>query len=463
MLCMSMTSEEQAQRITALEAENKALRERIAELERRLGLNSQNSSKPPSSDGFKKSTRTKSLRTPSGKKTGGQKGHRGYTLEAVSKPDKIVKHEPPDCCGGCGSNLSEEKVIEVIKRQVFDLPEPKIEVTEHQVLAKECPRCHQKSQGSFPYSVKAPVQYGERIRARSAYLHHQHFIPEDRLSELLDDVFACAMSAKTIANTSETLAEKITPTVEKLVEKIQVAPVKNLDETGLRINGQTNWLHVVSTETLTWYRVASKRKDLEPLSCLRGKVIHDHWKPYYQLVGVEHGLCNAHHLRELKALSEIEQESWAKSMTQLLLLANRYQHRYNSRIPHSIEQRLRQIYNSIVERGLKYHQSLPPLTRKSNRGRIKRLLGHNLLLRLRDYAEDVWRFLSPEVPFTNNQAERDLRMMKCKQKISGGFRARESAENFAKIRSLISTAKKQGRKILQVLTQVFNGEVIVFS
>jgi transposase len=219
----------------------------------------------------------------------------------------------------------------------------------------------------------------------------------------------------------------------------------------------------MSTETLTWYRVASKRKDLEPLSCLRGKVIHDHWKPYYQLIGVEHGLCNAHHLRELKALSEIEQESWAKSMTQLLLLANRYQHRYNSRIPHSIEQRLRQIYNSIVERGLKYHQSLSPLTRKSNRGRIKRRVGHNLLLRWLPYAEDVWRFLSPEVPFTNNQAERDLRMMKCKQKISGGFRARESAENFAKIRSLISTAKKQGRNILQVLTQVLNGEVIVFS
>lgn len=458
-----MTLEEQTQRIIALETENQALRARIAELERRLGLNSQTSSKPPSSDGLKKPARTKSLRISSGKKPGGQQGHQGYTLEAVSKPDKIVRHETPCCCGECGCDISQEKVMGVIKRQVFDIPEPKMEVTEHQVLVKECPRCHQKIQGCFPNDVKAPVQYGERIKAVSAYLQHQQLIPEDRLSELLSDIFACAMSAKTIANNSESLAELMTPTVEKLVGSIEVAPVKHLDETGLRINGKTNWLHVVSTETMTWYRVAEKRKDLELLCGLTGTVIHDHWKAYYQLSDLEHGLCNAHHLRELKALSEIEQESWAKAMTKLLLLANRYQHRYETMIPESLTQRLRRIYTSIVERGLAYHKSLPSLTRNSKFGRIKRRIGHNLLLRLRDYASDVWRFLSPGVPFTNNQAERDLRMMKCKQKISGGFRARNSAENFAKIRSVISTARKQDRNILQVLTDVLKGEVIVFS
>lgn len=459
-----MTLEEQAQRIRALEKENQELRQRIAELERRLGLNSQTSSKPPSTDGFKKPLRTQSLRTKSENKSGGQKGHQGYTLEAVSKPDKIVKHETPACCGECGCDISQEKVIGVIKRQVFEIPEPKMEVTEHQVWVKECPQCHQKIQGTFPSGVTAPVQYGERIRAVSAYLQHQQLIPEDRLSELLFDVFACTMSAKTIANISQDLGAKMTPTVAFLKEALLVAPVKNLDETGLRVEGKTNWLHVVSTENLTWYRVAEKRKDLEPLSSVTGTVVHDHWKPYYQLPEVEHGLCNAHHLRELKALTEIEQESWAKSMTQVLLLANRYKHRYASIIPQSIRQRLRRIYNSIVERGLNYHQSLPPLSRKSKFGRIKRRVGHNLLLRLRDYASDVWRFLEqPEVPFSNNQAERDLRMIKCKQKISGGFRARESAENFAKIRSVISTAKKQGRNILQVLTQVLKGEVLVFS
>jgi len=196
---------------------------------------------------------------------------------------------------------------------------------------------------------------------------------------------------------------------------------------------------------------------------MRGTVIHDHSKSYYQLPNVEHRLCNAHHLRELKALCEIEQESWAKSMTKVLLLANEYQHRYEDRIPEAIENRLRRIYTSIIERGLRYHQSLPPLARQNIRGRRKRRVGHNLLLRLRDYAEDVWRFLTPGVPFTNNQAERDLRMMKCKQKISGGFRSTESAENFAKIRSVISTARKQGRNLLQVLTQILRGEVILFS
>lgn len=459
-----MILEEQAERIIALEKENQVLREKIAELERRLGLNSQTSSKPPSTDGLKQPLRTRSLRKKSEKKTGGQKGHQGYTLEAVSEPHKIVKHNTPDCCTECGCDISQEEVIGLLKRQVFDIPEPSMKVTEHQVLVKQCPQCAQKIQGSFPSEVKAPVQYGERIRAVSAYLQHQHFLPENRLSELLSDLYGCSMTTKTIANISQSLAETITSTVEKVVEKIILAPVKHLDETGLRINSKTNWLHVVSTETMTWYRVAEKRKDIEVLSGLNGIVIHDHWKPYYQLSGVEHGLCNAHHLRELKALTEIEKESWAKSMTKLLLLANRYKYHDESRIPASIGQRLRRIYSSIVRRGLEYHESLPRLRRKSNRGRIKRRVGHNLLLRLRDYAEDVWRFLSQEaVPFTNNQAERDLRMMKCKQKISGGFRAKESADNFAKIRSVISTAKKQGRNILQVLAQALKGEVIVFS
>jgi transposase len=457
-----MTPEEQTQRLIALETENQALRERIAELERRLGLNSQTSSQPPSSDGVKKDKRTKSLRKPSGKKSGGQKGHPGHTLEAVSQPDKLVTHGS-DCCTKCGCHLGNENVVRVITRQVFDLPEPKLEVTEHQVLVQECPRCHQTNQGSFPAEVKAPVQYGERIKAVAAYLHHQHFVPEDRLSELLLDIFGCTMSAKTIAKVGTSLGELITPTLEKLIEEVEKAPVKHLDETGFRIAGQTNWLHVVSTEELSWYRTAQKRKDLEPLSGLSGTVIHDHWKSYYQLPDVKHGLCNAHHLRELRALCEIEQESWAKSMTKLLLLANEYQNRYEDRIPEAIENRLWQIYTSIIDRGLRYHESLPPLARKNNRGRMKRRVGHNLLLRLRDYAEDVWRFLTPGIPFTNNQAERDLRMMKCKQKISGGFRSAESAENFAKIRSVLSTARKQGRNLLQVLTQVLRGEVIIFS
>ncbi len=467
-------------KIAALEKENQALRERIAELERRLGIDSQTSSKPPSSDGLKKKKahRTRSLRSKSQRTTGGQKGHQGQTLKQVSEPDKIINHSAPDCCSGCGCDVSSEKVLSVFKRQVFDIPEPRIEVTEHRVEVKQCyraflsggnlrrvaPQCQQKIQGAFPQEVKAPVQYGVRIKAVSAYLQHQHFIPEDRLSEVLQDLYDCPMSPGTIANTSKSLGKKISTVVEQLAASVKAAPVKHLDETGFRIAGQTQWLHVVSTETATWYRPAAKRKDLEPLEGMTGRVIHDHWKSYFQLEGVSHGLCNAHHLRELKALEEIEQESWAKSMKKLLTLANKYRHRYPETIPKPILIRLSEQMKSILHRGLDFHESLPPLTRKSNRGRVKRRVGHNLLLRLQDYASDVLRFLTePDVPFTNNQAERDLRMMKCKQKISGCFRAFDHALDFANIRSVLSTARKQNLNLLDVLTQALSSQIPVFS
>ena len=467
-------------KIAALEKENQALRERIAELERRLGIDSQTSSKPPSSDGLKKKNthRTRSLRSKSQRPTGGQKGHQGQTLKQVSEPDKIINHSAPDCCSGCGCDVINEKVLSVFKRQVFDIPEPRIEVTEHRVEVKQCPRaflsggnlrrvapqCQQKIQGSFPEEVKAPVQYGVRIKAVSAYLQHQHFIPEDRLSEALMDLYGCPMSTGTIANTSKFLGQKLSGIVEQLAAAVKAAPVKHLDETGFRIAGKTQWLHVVSTATATWYRPAAQRKDLEPLEGMTGRVIHDHWKSYFKLEGVSHGLCNAHHLRELKALEEIEQESWAKSMKQLLNLANKYRHRYPETIPKPILIRLSELYESILHRGLDFHESLPPLTRNSNRGRVKRRVGHNLLLRLKDYASDVLRFLNePDVPFTNNQAERDLRMMKCKQKISGCFRSFDNALNFANIRSVLSTARKRNLNLLDVLIQALSDELPIFS
>ena len=453
-------------KIAALETENQALRERIAELERRWGIDSQTSSKPPSSDGLKKKNahRTRSLRPKSQRPTGGQKGHQGQTLKQVSEPDKIINHGATDCCCCCGCDVSNEQVLSVFKRQVFDIPEPRIEVTEHQVEVKQCPQCQQKIQGAFPPEVKAPVQYGVRIKAVSAYLQHQHFIPEDRLSEALEDLYGCRMSPGTIANTSKSLAQKLSGVVEQLAALVKAAPVKYLDETGFRISGKTQWLHVVSTETATWYRPAAKRKDLEPLEGMIGRVIHDHWKSYFKLEGVSHGLCNAHHLRELKALEEIEQESWAKSMKKLLNLANKYRHRYPETIPKPILIRLNELYESILHRGLSFHESQPPLTRKSNRGRVKRRVGHNLLLRLKDYASDVLRFLiEPDVPFTNNQAERDLRMMKCKQKISGCFRAFDHALDFANIRSVLSTARKQNLNLLDVLIQALSDQLPVFS
>lgn len=460
-----MSPEEKDQKIERLEQEVKALLERIAELERSLGLDSQTSSKPPASDGLKKSNqiRTKSLRETGKRASGGQIGHPGQTLEQVLEPEKIVEHPTPCSCPGCGCDIGDVGIKKIIKRQVFDIPAPRIIVTEHTVAVKECPECKTLLQGSFPESVVAPVQYGARIKAVAAYLHHQHFIPEDRLSEVLDDLFGCRMTPGTIAKTTLTLAKIIKPVVDEIAGAVKTSPVKHLDETGFRIGGKTNWLHVVATETLSWYRVSPQRKDIEVLADIKGVVVHDHWKPYYQLLDVNHALCNAHHLRELKAIEEIEQEPWAKSMNKLLLLACNYKHPYPQGIPKNIVARLTQLYEQILQRGLSFHSSQSPLTRKGNRGRVKRRVGHNLLLRLHNFRGDVLRFLTePDVPFTNNQAERDLRMMKCKQKISGGFRSFDFAVSFANIRSFLSTASKQGLNLLEVITQALLGNVSVF-
>ncbi len=460
-----MSPEEKDRKIERLEQENQALRERIAELERYLGLNSETSSKPPSSDGLKKKSknRTKSLREKGLRPSGGQLGHQGQTLEQVLQPDTIIEHTTPCLCHGCGCDVSQISVERIIKRQVFDIPAPQIIVTEHQVGVKQCPQCQSTIQGRFPESVKAPVQYGVRIKAVATYLHHQHFIPEDRLSEVFQDIFGCKITPGTIANTTKLLAQIIEPVVTKIEKSVKESPVKHLDETGFRIGGKTQWLHVVSTEQLSWYRVSNKRKDIEILSELKGTVVHDHWKPYYQLNSVNHALCNAHHLRELTALEEIELESWAKSMKKLLLLACHYKNRYQSGIPENIVARLNQLYEQILKRGLDFHQLQPPLARKGNRGRQKRRVGHNLLVRFQNFKIDVLRFLTDtNVPFTNNQAERDLRMMKCKQKISGGFRSFSNAVSFANIRSFLSTASKQGFNLLSVLIDALQGNISIF-
>ena len=455
-----MNPEEANEKIAYLERENQELRERIAELERRLALNSSNSSKPPASDGFGKQTRrTQSLRKKSKRKSGGQPGHRGETLQAVATPDEVVTYPAPGQCSGCGCDLWETPVSSLMRRQVFDVPKLNLAVTEHQVRVKHCPQCHQSVHHDFPEGVNAPVQYGPRIRAIALYLHHQHFVPEERLMELLSDVFSCSMVSGTLSTLTNTVSEAIEPVVERIRDNLKASPVKHLDETGLRISAKTQWLHVVSSATETWYRIASKRKDLEPLDGMKGVVVHDHWKSYFQLAGVTHGLCNAHHLRELKALQDIEHESWATRMSKLLTLACRYKNRHPKDIPQTLQRRISTLYQKIVSRGLTFHESLPPLPRPSNRGRPKRRVGHNLLLRLKDYAEDVLRFLrQPEVPLTNNQAERDLRMMKLKQKISGGFRSSDKADAFARIRSVLSSARKQGISLLDVLSLAVQGK-----
>ena len=447
--------------IAAQRAELAALKAQIAELERRLGLNSSNSGKPPSSDGLKKPARVKSLREHSGNKPGGQKGHKGETLRQVADPDQVIDHYPP-ACATCGVGLDPQTSVSHSARQVFDLPEPQpLVVTEHRAHDCQCAACGTKTRGLFPDGVNAPVQYGIRIQSFVIYLLHYQLLPEARLAELLADLFGVKLAAATIATMSRTCAERLRSFAETVRDLVAGAPVKHMDETGFRIGGKTQWLHVASTALLTFYRVCARRGSL--LANVAGIVVHDHWKPYYTMQGVLHALCNAHHLRELKALVEIEKEDWARKMQRLLRrachAANLARERGIALKPLLIECFERR-YHAILAEGLVFHEAQAPLAQATlkvggkRRGRAPRRTGHNLLLRLATRKQDTLRFLhDPTVPFTNNQAERDGRMMKLRQKISGGFRSLEGAIGFALIRSFVSTAKKQGWNIIEALTR----------
>jgi transposase len=427
---------------------------RIAELERRLGLNSSNSGKPPSSDGLKKPPRVSSLREPSGKKTGGQKGHPGETLCRVEKPDATMDHYP-ETCAACGEPLTAAMATGHLARQVFDLPEPRpLIVTEHRAHACCCAACGTQTRGAFPAGVTAPVQYGTRIAAFVLYLLHYQLLPEKRLAVLMTDLFGVKLVTATIARISNDCAERFHGFVDALRDQVAAAPVKHMDETGFRIGGKTQWLHIASTAWLTFYRTAAKRGSL--LANVTGIVVHDHWKPYYTMTGVVHALCNAHHLRELKALIEIEKEDWAAKMQRLLRRACHAANLARERgvpLKPGLIALIERCYDGILANGLAFHEAQPTLAKAKRRGRQPRRVGHNLLLRLSSRKQDVLRFLTdPSVPFTNNLAERDGRMMKLRQKISGGFRAENGAKDFAVIRSVLSTARKQGWNMLRTLT-----------
>ncbi len=426
---------------------------RIAELERRLGLNSSNSGKPPSSDGLKKPRRVSSLRESSGKTTGGQTGHPGQTLCRVEKPDATIDHYP-QACAACGEPLSAVMATGHVARQVFDLPEPRpLIVTEHRAHACRCAACGTQTRGEFPAGVSAPVQYGKRIGAFVLYLLHYQLLPEKRLAMLMADLFGVKLVTATIARISQDCAQRFQGFADAVREHVAAAPVKHMDETGFRIGGKTQWLHIASTALLTFYRTAAKRGSL--LANVTGIVVHDHWKPYYTMAGVLHALCNAHHLRELKALVEIEKEDWAAKMQRLLRRACHATNLARERgvpLKPALIALIERCYDGILAEGLAFHEAQPALAKAKCRGRPPRRVGHNLLIRLSTRKQDVLRFLTdPSVPFTNNLAERDGRMMKLRQKISGGFRSEDGAKDFAVIRSVLSTARKQGWNILDTL------------
>jgi len=431
-------------RIAELEETIKVLMLRIEDLERRLNQSSRNSSKPPSSDGLRKQTR--SLREKSDKSLGGQVGHKGKTLLQVENPDQIIKHTV-EKCHRCQKPLLGKTSF--IKRQTIDIVVSR-HVVEHQAEVKVC-ACGCKNVASFPDDVRGPIQYGASLKAFSLYLINQ-FIPKDRLSKTFQDLFGIPISDTTLIEFEKEAAENLEPFYQNIESVLKEAPLKHLDETGFRIKGKTQWLHVMGSENETHYRVHPKRGNL--LTGIKGTVVHDFWKPYWTLEGVDHVLCNAHHLRELNACID-NKEAWAKKMKTLLLEALKLE----KKIPEMVK-RIDLSYDKVIEEGLKYHEKRSPLPQKK-RGKMKRRKGHNFLIRLRDYKTSVLKFLKePDIPFTNNLAEQDLRMMKLKQKISGCFRTDEGAYRFSVIRSFISTMRKQKRDIFKTLQEVVVGKDI---
>ena len=443
--------------IASLKREIEALRAENSELRRRLGLDSSNSSKPPSSDGLKKKPRILgSLRARSGKPSGGQKGHRGDTLRQVADPDRIVEHAAT-LCRHCCAGLDAGSAVGTERRQVFDLPERMIEVTEHRAAIHCCPNCRGETRAAFPEGVVSPAQYGERVKAAAIYLNVQQLIPEDRAAQALKDVFGAPLicPASVVAWVGKK-AQELSPVYEAIGQRLAKAAVRHLDETGYRIAGKLHWLHTTSSRAFTLYRAGEKRGDI-PTDLHGGVVVHDHFLPYRGMDTVDHAFCNAHILRELQALTEFENEPWAELMRALLLDANvavgAARKAGATTLPPETLAVFDERYWAAVRLGLAYHRQLPKLETKSpTRGRTKQRPGRNLLERLKTFKTETLRFMTDfDVPFTNNLAEQDLRMMKVKMKISGCFRTLEGAQVFARLRSVISTARKQTCNILQTL------------
>jgi transposase len=453
--------------VAGLAVVNADLAKQVQELKAKVAMDSHNSSKPPSSDGYKKPPKPRNLRVKTGRKPGGQDGHAGYALEPVSKPDYHVMHAPKTC-GSCGHSLDNAEVIGRDSHQIFDLPELKLEVTEHEIVSCVCPHCQALNRGEFPDSAMQPTQYGPRFLGVLTYLNQYQLIPLARTQECIGDLFGHRPSQATITNALAHCAKWLEPVEAAIKKAIAEAAVANFDETGMRVAKLLQWVHTASTLLLTFYYRHGKRggeafEEIGILKDLKGTAVHDCLVSYFNQDFIcQHAVCNAHLLREMIGTWENTHETWTQRMSSLLRSLKRAKEAAQAAGQHQLDpqllQRYHRVYRRIVARGLLKN---PAPERTGNRGRPANGKTRSLLLRLDNHEKSVLRFAKDfAVPFDNNLAERDLRMVKLHQKISGCFRSEAGANQFCTIRGYISTLRKQGINVMSALCAGFDGDIV---
>lgn len=442
-------------KVEALESENAALGAEVSELRSRLKLNSKNSHKPPSSDGL-----SKKPGLPKGlpKKSGGQFGHKGKTLKMVDTPDTIVVHHAPSCAC-CSKSFSAADVLFIEqRRQVFDLPQPRMDVTEHQLGVVVC--CGRQHIGAFPPEVGQPVQYGSRIKALSVLLNNDYKLPLEKIEQLMGDLWGCSFNESTAVTANAVMYQALEPMEEQIKTAVLASDVVHFDETGMRVEKSLHWFHVASTSYFT-YLFVHKKRGREALDCgdsllkdFQNRAMHDCWESYFGFQQCQHALCGAHLLRELTNLVE-KGSKWAAKMHQFML--DLYQNSQKATVLVADSQTWEREFKHICQ--LAHSEEPPPVQGK--RGKPKNSKGRNLLNRLTDHQDGWLAFAFVEgVPFSNNQAERDIRCLKTKQKIATNFQTFKGAQHYARIQSFTSTLRKHSMNVFHNLINVFDRKSI---
>jgi transposase len=443
------------------------LTQQAKDVQDRLAKNSRNSSLPPSSDRFVR--QPKSLRKKSAKKSGGQEGHEGTTLRFSPAPDEVIEHQVA-VCASCQHDLRAVEACVTLRRQVVDIPSPRLIVQEHRAEQKQCPRCQHLTQASFPSAVAAPIQYGPLIGAAAVYLTQQQLLPLQRSCEVLSDVLGVHMSEATVGELIKRTACQLAGVEQQIKEALIEAAVIHQDETGVSVGGKRYWQHVSSTATLTHYQVHQSRgqealKAIGILPVFQGISIHDAWGSYF-LYDCEHALCLVHILRELVFQAEEQGAVWAAELKSLLLdmkeATEQARELGKRRLDAQEVMDWEAQFLRLLDQGDQLHPraTAPP----GQRGRCKQSDARNLLDRLRKHQKAVFCFLEDlRVDFDNNLAERDLRMIKVQQKVSGCFRSLAGAQAFSRIRGYLSTLRKQGLPLLSALQTTLGGHPLLPS